>query len=353
MSHSNPKRLFALIVAVSTCAFCVSSKPASASDIDKLQSLAHQQKEAVHSFYVRQVITEESLKTTNVPESIKQLDQFQEVLTIANRKTNLRKEIWCDLNKKRWAIATTDMRDLTKLAEELGVQPADRPRLSQSATTLGGDMSYIIRWEKDMVPPYLVIYPTPDKMGITHNKVYWRELDIPTRGIVPHKHLVPGEATITIHILGHNQNGDAPNLVVQGSTHASKINYRVDPSLGYRYREVEYRSEKGVVTRRQQLSEFRQVGQFQYPFQIQEDVWDQDGHPVSHKTETIEEMTINIPIAPENLRISIPANVIIADFVNRQGEFKCRKPLEADLDDVFDAIAQARNTTSSSSPSPD
>ncbi len=342
---ANSKHLLAVTCLLSTCVLALPSEFVMASDIDKLKSLATQQDGAIRTFHVKRVITKERIKISGLSEKIKQIDPAMEGILTANQIIRSRSEAWCDLDKMRWAIAATDLRDLTKLAEEFGIESDHRPRLSQSRTMLGGDKDYFVTWQPERVPQTLVIFPKPDG-----RKMHWDILGLPMLGIVPHKHLVPGERTVAIHFTG--QDAGTRDLVIPGSSEAPRIIYHVDPSLGYRYREVEHRSEKGVVTRRRILTDYRQVGQFHYPFQIQEDVWDQDGNPVSHETVTIEEMNVNIPVAPEHLRVSIPANVMIADFVGKGGQFRCYRSFEADLDNVFDAIQRARNTTTPYYPAP-
>jgi len=290
-------------------AICVQIANASNLDVEALTEIIRDQEQQIRSVMLTWERHERDFRPVpSMPERVLNIDPDLPARLDVNRMQRVREQLWFELATGRWKTEREDLRDVDRLAREIGLPESRLGLVSLTGSKIVGEKNYFVTFKPGPPNAILAIMPIPE------NAI--REPSLHS-GLIRFQAL--SRASLVTISEGQGECSSLTKVVVKWTSR--EATYYVDPQKGYRFQKAEYHDTEGKLLREKINLDFRLVDGVWYPFQQKERQWNTKGKLTREKVITIEEARFNIELAKEHFEINVPAGTSVTDTVGRRAVF--------------------------------
>jgi len=238
-----------------------------------------------------------------------------------------------DSKNKDAKISFTDLRDIEALLEKNHLPPEQQMNISWSKTVLTKN-TYEMQLSgtnslKD-IPPQLALFEAPNPPN--------DEFGLISLGMIDKKLLSENRKPVLSNI---DSNGNSLLLieVTSNGQNAPKGTIECDPSLGYRFRRIEWRS-NGKLIRETIADDYRDIKGTPYPFIYIDRTFDKDEKILVETKYTFDKVELGVDLSPSDFKILVPDKTIFTDAFLSMSRQEIEKGDYMGIADVLNIEAQ-------------
>lgn len=239
------------------------------------------------------------------------------LLTINRKYRRIRVDAILDYKTKSLKNSLTDLRDVDALLKENDLAPKQKMNVSCSKTLLNQD-TYEMEFTDSNVmngPPLLGLFEHPGSTNHLYKMIYL--------GVIDEKLLSYDLNPTLTEIDVNGQSLLRIELTVEGQN-ATKAIIKIDcvPSLGYRFRRVQWHSE-GQLIKETIADDYRDVNDVNntivvpYPFLYIERSFDKDGKIRRETKYVMDKVELGVDLSPDDFKTFVPAGTRFIDDVSK------------------------------------
>ena len=305
------------------CAVTLMGAQASAITLSELRQIITHSQESVATAHL--VYVEEFNENRPVEGDPNSIDYKLE--TIRNHRNN-KVDAILDYKIKRVRFSQTDLRDVDALLKEYALPPEQRINVSESkfVAIQGTYEMQFVGTDVSNGQAQLVLCERPD---IANYMLKMRYL-----GVINNKLLSEGRNPILTEINSDGQSSLRIQLTGKGQN-AIKGTIECDPSLGYRFRRIEWSGPDGRLIRETIADDYRDVNGIPYPFFYIERSFDENGKVSKESRCIFENVQLGIDVSEEDFKIFVPTGTILTDVVLSMTTYEIEQDSYMGIDDMM------------------
>jgi len=251
--------------------------------------------------------------------------KYEKKITTIHKHTRTKADAIIDRHNKTVKKALTDLRDLDELLQQNDL-PANQNRNISNTKTLVIQGTYEMELSTIEEPPMLGLFERPDPPDYM--------FELLSLGAIDRQLLSEDNKPVLTEIHSSGKTSLLVNLTVEKARGLQEVKIECDPSMGYRFRRIEWRS-NGQLAKETIADDYRNVNGIPYPFRYINRRLDKDGKVRTERKYVIESAELGVSLSANDFKISVPAGTVVTDTVISMTSRKIDQQCHMSIDDVL------------------